>query len=639
MTKLASYRHLVPALFALGWLGCTGSNGPGETLHRSGAGGVPESASLRAGPSWSTGPADVGFGGSPAFGGSPGFGGSSTMCFNSGVGPTVTTGVGGVTGRGSSTQFPPQLGTTYSQPAAPPAISGGTLLVLSDGKTAVAADPDRDAIYVVDLSSRTVTQTIALQPGDEPGRLVQDAAGRVHVALRRGGAIVTCDPATGKVLARRPVCAAPRGLAYEPGADRVHVACHDGQLVSLPAAGGDAVRRLQLDDDLRDVLVDGNNLLVTRFRSAELLTVGADGTVTGRVQPPAFTSKSGARWARCTPPSVAWRALPAPGGGTLVLHQRGTVDPVVPTAGGYGGPSPCDAIVHHCITRIDRDGTTRSGPALASLVLAVDMAVSPDGKQVAVVSAGNATNGDIAAIDDLAGADAGVLDGSGRRDRPADWLFDGRQARALRADGGARPWRIDASTGAGGATRRGRRRRRQGGVPGTGGAAGPCCAPPSTGGAGGTGGRRHRRALAGRRLRQRRRLRRWRGDRDRGQRRRVHAPSRRACRSRWASPSRSHSTDPAPWSSSRANPRCWLWATAPPSRCRRSAAPTRATPCSTPTRAGSWRAPRATRKATRTDGPGTSAARGRAARNRSRLGWPAPSHSTGTATRPTSRTS
>ena len=52
--------------------------------------------------------------------------------------------------------------------------------------------------------------------------------------------------------------------------------------------------------------------------------------------------------------------------------------------------------MHHCITRINRDGTTHSGPALASLVLAVDMAVSPDGKQVAVVSAGNATNVDIA---------------------------------------------------------------------------------------------------------------------------------------------------------------------------------------------------------------------------------------------------
>ncbi|HSS37421.1 MAG TPA: c-type cytochrome, partial [Polyangia bacterium] len=362
-------------------LGCTGSHEPIVSGQIGAAGGSP---------------------GFPATGGTPGFvsgtGGALVldpiMCSNTG-GATFT-GSGGVSGRGR-TQFPPSLGTTYSQPAAPPAITGGTLLVLADGKTAVAADPDRDAIYVVDLPSRTVTQTISLEPGDEPGRLVQDAAGRVHVALRHGGAIATCDPTTGKVLARRAICAAPRGLAYEAATDRVHVACHDGQLISLPAAGGDPVRRLQLDDDLRDVLVDGDTLLVTRFRSAELLTVAADGTVTGRVQPPAFTSPAAHNDALYTA-SVAWRALPAPGGGTLVLHQRGMVDPVVPTAGGYGGPSPCDAIVHHCITRIDRDGTTHSGPALASLVLAVDMAVSPDGKQVAVVSAGNATNVDVAGV-------------------------------------------------------------------------------------------------------------------------------------------------------------------------------------------------------------------------------------------------
>src|SRR5947208_843461 len=128
MTKLASYRHLVPALFALGWVGCTGSGGPGET-YGGGAGGSPDFGAV------------VPPGG---FAGSPGV----NMCFNNGVG-VLTTGTGGVTGRGS-TQFPPQLGTTYSQPAAPPAVSGGTLLVLADGKTAVAADPDRDAIYVVD---------------------------------------------------------------------------------------------------------------------------------------------------------------------------------------------------------------------------------------------------------------------------------------------------------------------------------------------------------------------------------------------------------------------------------------------------------------------------------------------------------
>ena len=35
--------------------------------------------------------------------------------------------------------------------------------------------------------------TVALNAGDEPGRVVADAAGRVHVALRRGGALVSID--------------------------------------------------------------------------------------------------------------------------------------------------------------------------------------------------------------------------------------------------------------------------------------------------------------------------------------------------------------------------------------------------------------------------------------------------------------
>jgi hypothetical protein len=107
-------------------------------------------------------------------------------------------------------EFPPDLGTTYSQPVAPPAVSGGTLLILADGKTAVAADPDRDRIYVVDVALRTVTFTLALSAGDEPGRVIEDAAGRVHVALRGGGALLTANPTSGAIVARRPVCAAAR---------------------------------------------------------------------------------------------------------------------------------------------------------------------------------------------------------------------------------------------------------------------------------------------------------------------------------------------------------------------------------------------------------------------------------------------
>ena len=83
-----------------------------------------------------------------------------------------------------------------------------------------------------------VTSTIALRAGDEPGRSVEDAAGRIHVALRRGGDIVTIDPTAGSIVGRRTACANPRGLAYDAKADAVHVACVGGELVTFPAAGG-----------------------------------------------------------------------------------------------------------------------------------------------------------------------------------------------------------------------------------------------------------------------------------------------------------------------------------------------------------------------------------------------------------------
>jgi hypothetical protein len=79
-------------------------------------------------------------------------------------------------------------------------------------------------------------------------------------------------------------------------------------------------------------------------------------------------------------------------GSVVMLHQRGVVDTITPTPGGYGGTNPCNAIVHPAITVVGADGTMKTGPALAGLVMAVDMALSPDGAKVAVISAGNATN-------------------------------------------------------------------------------------------------------------------------------------------------------------------------------------------------------------------------------------------------------
>src|SRR5687767_6228533 len=93
--------------------------------------------------------------------------------------------------------LPPAPGVV-TQDVPPPAISGGTLVVTDDG-LAVAADADRDRVYVVDLGAEVVRATVDLEAGDEPGRVVADADGRFHVALRGGGALLDLD-AQGKVL-------------------------------------------------------------------------------------------------------------------------------------------------------------------------------------------------------------------------------------------------------------------------------------------------------------------------------------------------------------------------------------------------------------------------------------------------------
>ena len=156
----------------------------------------------------------------------------------------------------------------------------------------MAADPDRDTIAVVNLTTNALTANIALQPHDEPGRLVADAAGHVHVILRRGGALVTIDPVAGTILARRTACPIPRGVAYDPATDLVHVACMGGELVSFPAAGGAATRTLQLPRDLRDVVVDGDTLLVSQFRSAQVLVVDGNGNVTSTIVLPIYGDPS-----------------------------------------------------------------------------------------------------------------------------------------------------------------------------------------------------------------------------------------------------------------------------------------------------------------------------------------------------------
>ena len=276
-------------------------------------------------------------------------------------------------------------GQAYSPANAPPAVSGGTLLALKDGVTAVAADPDRDRVWIVDTDKVALRGSIALKAGDEPGRSVEDGVGRVWTALRRGGAVVTLDVPTMTVTARTPVCPEPRGLAYDAATDRIHVACVGGELVTFDATTGKETRRLRLDRDLRDVLIDGAGLRVSRFRSAELLSINASGIVTKRVKPPSTVDVG----MRPFDPAVAWRTVGLPGGGVATLHQTGLAGDVPSVFSGAAYyADPCAVIVHTAVT-VD-DPAAPQSPLAGGLLLAlaVDIAIPPDGQSVAIASAG-----------------------------------------------------------------------------------------------------------------------------------------------------------------------------------------------------------------------------------------------------------
>jgi hypothetical protein len=231
---------------------------------------------------------------------------------------------------------------------------------------------------------------------DEPGRLVEDAAGRIHVALRRGNSVIDYDSKTGQILGRRAACNEPRGIAYDSSADTIHVACASGELVAMPAAGGDLTRRLVLDRDLRDVIVTSTGLTVTRFRTAEILTLDATGAITSRVVPPTVQRAdfSGLSPTGMVPavPAVAWRTIALPDGRLVMSHQRQLqkqLDTTVP--GGYGGGctggGPDEASV--AVIRPNLPPLAVLPPA--SGALPIDIAINRNGSLAAILTAGNDT--------------------------------------------------------------------------------------------------------------------------------------------------------------------------------------------------------------------------------------------------------
>lgn len=356
--------------------------------------------------------------------------------------PTATpTGTPTATPTSTPTAMPTSTGTT--PPEKPPVwdgsapklsvpLTGGTLLVLSDGKTAVAADPDRDMVSLVDLATQSVKAQIQLPAGSEPGRIAEDPGGQVHVLLRRGGGVADIDLFSGSLLGLRQVCALPRGIAYRASDAALVISCLAGDLVTMSA---DAQQKEPLSRvkvkfegsvvyDLRDVIIKGNSTYVSLFRSAQLIKVQADGSVLGAPVPLNVRADTSAAQLAANGmsggieqnyvPAVAWRTVLGPAGNILVVHQGGTdrvinvahadnggvqqTSTTVCSSSGYGGttcttvqgkPICVPPVLIGAVSSVSDTGEVSDGPALPNSALPVDIAPSPDGTRYSVVLAGN----------------------------------------------------------------------------------------------------------------------------------------------------------------------------------------------------------------------------------------------------------
>lgn len=302
------------------------------------------------------------------------------------VGPTGTAGAPGVPLNDGPISFsqPTLPGEVHSAAHAPRPMSGGTLLVMKGDERALVADPDHDQLLLVNLTKVAIEHSVALDPGSEPGRAADDAQGHVHVALRGSGKLLTLDAASGEVLATRDVCAYPRGVAVSNSEQLVHVACAEGSLLTLSTDPSQAapVRRLELDRDLRDIVVASDGLWVSRFKSAEILKLDSDGHVKKRTLLPSLQSSFGQ-----SESSVAWRMTASPSGGVVVVHQRAFTGEVVPSPGGYGGSGVPGGIVSSAVTRVDEDGSAQGSAVALSAPLPVDVAVSRTSGEVLLASA------------------------------------------------------------------------------------------------------------------------------------------------------------------------------------------------------------------------------------------------------------
>jgi hypothetical protein len=267
--------------------------------------------------------------------------------------------------------------------ASPPAISGGTMAVLSNG-TIIVGDPDRDVLWVVENRGALVRR-VDLVAGDQPGRIVAADADTAYVVLRRANEVAKLTASTG-TLELMNTCHVPRALVWETATSSLLVGCADG---TLERHTGAAVTTLALDApllDLRDLVADGTDLVATTFREARVVRISP----TGHVTPLPIMGVPPDTEAR-----VAWRLVPTASGPEVVmqLHRSSTIVVATNTCDAYGGGTtttgPTTPLVTTARASVNA-GNVNVAELLTDAVLPVDQASDSMGNW-AVLSAG--TNG------------------------------------------------------------------------------------------------------------------------------------------------------------------------------------------------------------------------------------------------------
>ncbi len=208
-------------------------------------------------------------------------------------------------------------------------LLGGTLLAAAHSDLAFAADPEGDRLLAFDTAALALLWSVDLPEGSVPFRLAE-GEGALFATLRGSASIARIDVATLE-LTTLASCAEPRGIAWDADNGALWIACASGEIERRDAAGA-LVSSTWVESDLRDIVPDGDRLLVSRFRSAELLTLDTETLdVVARRSPPGHQGTSAISGVvEVFEARVAWRLVRGVDGDVMMsnqLHQASMLSP------------------------------------------------------------------------------------------------------------------------------------------------------------------------------------------------------------------------------------------------------------------------------------------------------------------------